>query len=125
MDKNIILNVVNRQAQYVWQDLRALYPQLYNFTIPTIVLNNRLWRSAGFCYQQQNRVDLGTKFFLHSDEYRDYMLDVILPHELIHQADFFLHGESDLKCGHGMGWCKIMCNYGLEPEPFHDMEITR
>jgi predicted SprT family Zn-dependent metalloprotease len=120
MDKNFILSVVNREAKKIWQDLAAIYPRLRNFR-----LNNRLYRTAGYCRQDVNCIDLGTKFFLYSEEYRDTMLDIILPHEIIHQADFFLFGESDKKCGHGTGWRTIMEAYGLSAEPFHQMEITR
>ena len=125
MDKNLLLQVVTREAQKIWRDLGAIYPSLRGFKAPEIRLNDRLYRTAGYCQQDQNRIDLGTKFFLYSKEYRDQMIDIILPHEIIHQADFFLHGESDLKCGHGTGWREIMENYGLPAEPFHQMEITR
>ncbi len=53
------------------------------------------------------------------------MLQVILPHELIHQADFDLYGDSEKICGHGKRWAKLMVEYGLEPEPFHTMKVSR
>jgi predicted SprT family Zn-dependent metalloprotease len=53
------------------------------------------------------------------------MMDVILPHEIIHQADFNLFGESEKICGHGEKWCEIMVNYGLPANPYHTMEIPR
>jgi predicted SprT family Zn-dependent metalloprotease len=53
------------------------------------------------------------------------MIDIILPHEIIHQADFNLFGESEKKCGHGKNWCAIMQTYGLSPQKYHNMEISR
>ena len=34
-------------------------------------------------------------------------------------------GESEAKCGHGKKWHEILINYGLEPNPFHNMEIKK
>lgn len=125
MNKESILKCVDFEAAQIWRELCRLYPRLRSFVVPEIRLNNRLWRSAGFCYQQQNRIELGTKFFLYSQDYADQMIEIILPHEIIHQADYYLHGESDLKCGHGTNWRTMMQAYGLAPEPFHSMEIKR
>jgi len=77
------------------------------------------------CHQDENLVRLGYKFFLHSEQYNRQMLSVILPHEIIHQADFDLFGESEKNCGHGKNWCNLMIQYGLEPKTHHTMEIKR
>ena len=65
------------------------------------------------------------KFFKNGNKNFNYMIDVILPHEIIHQADFDLFGESEKICGHGEKWCEIMVNYGLPAEKYHNMEIPR
>ena len=108
----------------VWDSLCEMYPSLTQYDCPKIVLNGRFWRTAGMCHQEKNIVELGTKFF-NSQKNRDIMVDVILPHELCHQADWNLFGDSEKICGHGEKWREIMVKYGLEPEPFHSMDIKR
>jgi predicted SprT family Zn-dependent metalloprotease len=53
------------------------------------------------------------------------MFAQILPHEIIHQADFDLFGESEKNCGHGKNWVSLMLQYGLKPDFYHTMEILR
>jgi hypothetical protein len=125
MDRQKILNATNRQADRVWGTLCELRPRLVRYNPPKIVLNGRLWRTAGRCFQTTRTVDLGVKFFEHSRDYGIIMLTVIVPHELIHQADFDLYGESEKSCGHGKNWRKLMLEYGLPDNPFHSMEIKR
>ena len=125
MDKKIITRLIQREASTIWDSLCEIYPNLINFDCPEVSLNGRLWRVAGLNDQQNNKIELGFKFFNHSKKYANNMIDVILPHEIIHQADFNLYGESEKICGHGKKWREIMVNYGLEPEPFHTMDIKR
>jgi predicted SprT family Zn-dependent metalloprotease len=125
MDKKIITRLIQREAATIWDSLCEIYPNLTNFDCPEISLNGRLWRVAGLNDQHNNKIELGFKFFKHSKKYANNMIDVILPHEIIHQADFNLFGESEKICGHGKKWCEIMLNYGLDAEPFHTMEISR
>lgn len=125
MDKKILTRLIRREAQAVWDSLCEIYPALVYHDCPTISLNGRLWRVAGLNDQENNHIELGYKFFAHSKKYANYMIDVILPHEIIHQADFNLFGESEKICGHGQKWCEIMVNYGLDANPFHNMDIKR
>lgn len=125
MDRANLTAMLQAQAKIVWRTLGTIYPDLQGFSVPEIKLNGRLWRTAGCNYQDQNRVELGYKFFLHGKEYYDTMFQVILPHELIHQADYNLFGTSEKKCGHGKNWRDIMIAYGLEPNPHHEMDIPR
>ena len=125
MDKTKLQTVLDRRADAVWNDLCELRPRLVRFNPPKIKINGRLWRTAGRCFQDARKVDLGAKFFEHSQKYAIIMRTVILPHELIHQADFDLYGESEKSCGHGKNWRKLMLEYGLPDDPFHSMEITR
>lgn len=117
--------MLNNQTVIIWDNLCELYPRLIRYNPPIIKLNGYLWRNAGLSLQEDNIIELGYKFFIHSKEYRDNMINVILPHEIIHQADYNLFGLSEAKCGHGAKWCEIMINYGLPADKYHSMEIKR
>jgi predicted SprT family Zn-dependent metalloprotease len=104
----------------IWSDLIESYPKLVRFDAPKIVLCNRLTRTAGKSYQTENRIHLANKFFIRN--HREMML-TILPHEIAHQADFNLFGESEKKCGHGKKWAKIMVELGLPANKYHSLEI--
>jgi len=124
MDRKKLLQTLNVQASAIWDSLCEMYPDLVKFDCPKISLNGRLYRTAGRCHQETNVIELGTKFF-QTKKNSDTMVDVILPHEIIHQADYNLFGESEKICGHGEKWREIMVNYGLEPNPYHSMEVKR
>lgn len=125
MDKNQLLKLINREAIMVWDSLCEIHPRLAHFDLPQISLNPYTWKMAGSCLQEHNRVELGFKFFKSSRANFNTMIDVILPHELIHQADYNLFGESDKPCGHGTNWRKLMLDYGLPDNPYHSMDIKR
>ena len=123
--KELLTKMLNNRTAIIWDNLCETYPQLTKYNPPIIELNGRLYRTAGRCHQEDNIIQLGYKFFTHSRSYYYNMIRVILPHEIIHQADYNLFGLSEAKCGHGKKWQEIMINYGLEPNPFHNMEIKR
>lgn len=125
MDKKALLKLIERESVMIWDSLCEIYPALVCYDVPKVKLNPYTWRTAGMCFQETNVIELGYKFFKAKTEYFNYMIDVILPHEIIHQADFNLFGESEKNCGHGEKWREIMVNYGLEPNPYHSMEISR
>lgn len=125
MDKTILNRLIKREAYMVWDSLCDIYPALAFTKCPTISLNGRLWRVAGLADQENNSIELGYKFFKHSKKYAHNMIDVILPHEIIHIADWVLFGESDDPLGHGKYWREIMVQYGLKPDPYHTMDIKR
>jgi predicted SprT family Zn-dependent metalloprotease len=125
MDRKQLTKILNNQTAIIWDNLCELYPRLTKYNPPIIKINGRLWRTAGLCHQEDNIIELGFKFFTHSKAYSDNMFDIILPHEIIHQADYNLFGLSEKNCGHGVQWQKIMVQYGLEPNPHHTMEILR
>ena len=124
MDRTKLIKLLKAETEIIWDSLCEMYPDLAKFDCPKIRLNNRFWRTAGICDQEKNIIELGTKFF-QTKKNCDTMVDVILPHEIIHQADFNLFGESEKNCGHGEKWREIMVNYGLEPNPYHSMEVKR
>ncbi len=125
MEKIEIMEKTIIRAADVWADMQHAYPTLKKHRCPDVVFNNRLWRTAGLAHQEDFVIELGTKFLMHSIEYRAIMLGEILVHELAHVADFWVFGESELACGHGKGWCSIMRKMCLEPKKFHDMNIPR
>ena len=121
MNREILTSDLNAHANAVWSTLCELRPALVKFDVPTIKINGRLYRTAGRCFQDLRKVELGFKFFCHSKAFSRQMYNIILPHELIHQADFDLHGDSEKNCGHGENWCKLMLEYGIPANKFHDM----
>ena len=125
MDKKTLQSVIQRQTVLIWDTLCEMYTPLVHFNEPKIELNGRFWRTAGICFQEENRIQLATKFFFHKKQYFNIMMDVILPHEIIHQADYNLFGESEKNCGHGENWSKIMVEYGLPADKYHHMKILR
>jgi predicted SprT family Zn-dependent metalloprotease len=125
MNRKDILSVIQNHTDIIWDNLCEIYPALTKYNPPIIKLNGRLYKTAGRCFQENNTVELGIKFFEHSIEYRDIMTDIILPHEIIHQADYNLFGDSEAKCGHGHNWILMMEKMGLSPKKYHNMEITR
>lgn len=114
---------MSRQAETVWSTLGEMYPKLTRFDPPEILLCGRLWRTGGKCDWSVNKVILGYKFFA---KYPEYMAQVILPHEIIHQAHYNLHGGvPPVKEWHKGLWAEIMVNYGLPADEFHTMDIAR
>jgi predicted SprT family Zn-dependent metalloprotease len=125
MDRQKLESRLNHKCESIWETLGEFHGRLVRFNPPKIKLDARLWRTAGMCHQDENYIRLGYKFFLHSSEYNWQMYSVILPHEIIHQADFNLFGLSEKNCGHGKNWCDLMVQYGLEPKIHHSMGISR
>jgi predicted SprT family Zn-dependent metalloprotease len=118
-----LLEDIGKRAENVWGELCEIHPELCAFDCPEVALNNRMWRTAGQCYQDSRKVFLSSKFYAAGFHVR--MNKIILPHELIHQADFDLFGISEKRCGHGKNWARLMLEYGLEPDIYHSMQLTR
>lgn len=123
MNRIALSILLNNQAQIIWDTLCELYPRLTKYNPPIIKVNGRLYRTAGRCHQEDNLVELGYLFFTYSPDYAKTMTNIILPHEIIHQADYNLFGLSEAKCGHGKKWHEIMVNYGLSPDVYHYMKV--
>ena len=112
--------LILKKTDLIWSEFCESYPRLVRFNPPKIVLCNRLYRTAGKSYQTENRIHLANKFFVNNNA---TMFAVILPHELAHQADYNLFGDSEKNCGHGQKWCEIMVNYGLPANKYHSMKL--
>jgi len=125
MDRKKLTNILNNQTLIIWDTLCELYPRLSRYNPPIIEVNGRIYRTAGRCHQEDNMIQMGYKFFLYSPEFANNMTKIILPHEIIHQADYNLFGLSEAKCGHGNNWKMLMVQYGLSPDIHHSMEIKR
>ena len=123
MDKKTLTLDLNRRAGRIWGELCELRPALVRFNEPVIQLNARFTRTAGRCFLATRKVDMGLKFIQHSRAFHVTMLTTVLPHELIHQADFDLYGVSEKSCCHGAQWAKLMVEYGLEPRKYHSMDL--
>jgi predicted SprT family Zn-dependent metalloprotease len=105
----------------VWAALQAQHTALRRSPLPEIAINARLKSSAGRCFPSLNLVEFGPDFLMHSTEYTQLMFRVIIPHELIHQADYNLYGESEFVHGHGKNWTRLMLQYGLPADRYHPM----
>jgi predicted SprT family Zn-dependent metalloprotease len=124
MDRKELTLDLERRTARIWGELCELRPRLVRFDQPKIILDSRFWRVAGQCHQDQNKIRIALNFFRFV-EFRATMRAVILPHEIIHQADYNLYGESEKICGHGENWQKLMVEYGLPANKYHSMEIKR
>lgn len=116
MDKKTL----QKYADKLWLGYCLIFPKLLKYSCPDMVLNNRLTKTAGLCYQELNIVHIGAKFM---PKNKTAMLKTIIPHELAHQIDFNLYGISDKKCGHGKNWGKIMLKLGQNINAYHSLEI--
>ena len=113
-----LIYTVEKATDSIWSALAESYPKLVRFDAPKIVLNNRFTKTAGCNYQTLNQIDLASKFFARNSV---EMFSVILPHEIAHQADFNIFGQSEKKCGHGKNWAKIMVELGLPANKYHSL----
>ena len=123
MDRKQLTKQLNNQTLIIWDNLCELYSPLTKYNPPIIEVNGRIYRTAGRCHQEDNLIHMGYKFFLYSKGFYNNMFNIILPHEIIHQADYNLFGLSEAKCGHGIKWQEIMISYGLSPDKHHNMWI--
>jgi predicted SprT family Zn-dependent metalloprotease len=123
MDRKQLTKKLNNQTLIIWDNLCELYSPLTKYNPPIIEINGRIYRTAGRCHQEDNIIQMGYKFFVYSKDFYNNMFNIILPHEIIHQADYNLFGLSEAKCGHGIKWQEIMINYGLSPDKHHSMWI--
>lgn len=120
MNKTELLRILEAETAIIWDMFCEIYPKLTRFDPPTIVLNGRFTKTAGCCEVENNRIQIGTKFF---DKFENEMLNVILPHEIAHQVDYNLNGLPKNNRWHGANWQIIMVAYGLEPHAYHSLEI--
>lgn len=109
------------RVEQVWLELAELgHPRLLRIDPPKVKINNRFTRTAGRSWNQRGFIELGGKFL---EQFPIEMVKVILPHEVIHYADWHLFGPSDKRCGHGTNWQMLMVQYGLKPNKYHCMDL--
>lgn len=104
--------LLQQNGLVIWGDLQRIYPALGFYELPRLRVDRRLTRCAGQAYQETRIVQISYAALV--KQYR-YTMDTILVHELIHIADYDLHGPSKLICGHGLLWRNMMLEYGLHP----------
>lgn len=114
------MHKITQYAEIAWRRYCKIYPMLDRFMMPEIVLSNRLEKTAGYNDSYENRIILNARML---NRFTKNMVEIILPHELAHQVDFNLNGWKKYKRHHGKQWKEIMVAYGLEPEPYHTMEL--
>ena len=95
-----------------WEKLIKLRPALKTHYIPNIMFDMRLTKAAGYCYYTMNVIRLSPFYYTQN---RKEFEEVIIPHELIHQAIYNLHGDTD--DDHGPLWQALMVEFGLPPNP--------
>ncbi len=123
MQNHELIKNLNLRALNIWDELCEIHPRLCRFNCPEVKLNGRMWRCAGQAFQKEGYITLSTKFY--NAGFSTRMNKIILPHEIIHMADYYLFGDSNKKCGHGDNWMMLMVQYGLDPEPFHTMNLNQ
>ena len=117
-----LIQVLEQQVSRTWRELQELYPKLKKYNAPKVKINNRMWRTAGLAHCEIHCVEFSSKFF---NRYEFEMYREIIPHELIHVADFIINGDDPTNFWHGPMWCKMMQEYGLEPNRFHNLYINK
>lgn len=120
MNRTELQQALEAKTALLWDEFCEMYPQLCRFDAPKIVINGRFTRTAGCCEVERNVIHMGYKFFA---KHSAVMFSVILPHELAHQVDYNLNGLPKNNRWHGKTWRKIMVEFGLEPNPYHTLEI--
>jgi predicted SprT family Zn-dependent metalloprotease len=112
-DMEVICRVALHSA---WARLEMLYGNIGD--VPEIRMNTHTWRTAGRAWLENNTVEVSAKLFPHHQE--EFMM-VTIPHEAIHHVAWRLAGDG----GHGKAWKQMMRDFGLEPTPYHNMEMPK
>ena len=119
VDRNILTADLNKRAAIIWEALCEIHPRLVKHDVPEVRLNGRMWRCAGQAFLASDYITISPKFY--DAGFSTRMNKIILPHELIHMADWYLFGASEKKCGHGKNWAKIMVELGLPANKYHSL----
>jgi predicted SprT family Zn-dependent metalloprotease len=117
-----LLKVITACVALHWMQMQVLWDKLKPYNAPKVRINNRLYRTAGLAFSEDHIVEFGSKFF---NNYKTEMLCIIIPHELIHVADFIINGKDNTKLGHGPSWQRMMLEYGLPPDRYHNYIINK
>ena len=104
----------------LWDEYSETFPLLVRFNPPVIKINNRLSKTAGRNFMEDNIIEMSGKFLT---QFERNMTKVILPHEIAHQIDWNINGWFTRKPHHGKEWIMIMCAIGQNPNPYHSMEL--
>lgn len=113
-------DTIQKLCNTYWLRYCKVFPELLKFPAPTIHINNRLSKTAGYCWMEKNTIEFSSKYLA---KFPDNMKFVILPHEMAHQIDYNLNGWYPRKHYHGKPWIVIMTKIGQPAEPYHTMEL--
>ena len=76
--ENKLQNVLERHSDRIWSEFCMYYSKLHTFKRPEIILNNRIYKTAGRCFVEENKIELSNKLLNYPDNYNE-MIDVFLP----------------------------------------------
>jgi predicted SprT family Zn-dependent metalloprotease len=117
MDRKQIYSVARIALVSAWSRFEYIYGPTIG-DVPELLVNTRTWRTAGRAWLAENKIDISAKLFVHhANEFQR----VTIPHEAAHFVAWRLFGDG----GHGKAWKRVMVDYGLEPNPYHNMEIPK
>lgn len=121
-----IYKACRESANAAWDQLRILHPTIARFNPPKLNFCNRLYRTAGKCYYEENSITIANKFLIYQNsKYLETMLSDTIPHEVCHQVDFNLRGHAIEKDIHGKSWQELMIELGVEPNAYHTMDVPQ
>ncbi len=106
-----------------WLEFCRLYPQLDPLNLPTINFNNRLRTTAAQAITEWRHIEVNRKLY---DANRQEFARVLIPHEIAHIIDDDLNGATGTTSEdhHRASWQEIMVAFGLNPDPYHRLEIV-
>ncbi len=97
-------------AKPIWNKFLGIYPQLKKFEMPVLRFDGRI-KVLAYSYYKTNVIRISKGWWINNSEL--FITDII-PHEIAHQIDYYLHGDSEADV-HSALWQEIMRNYGIEP----------
>jgi predicted SprT family Zn-dependent metalloprotease len=106
----------------LWLEYCETFPKMIRFNAPIVTINNRLSKTAGRNFMEENKIEMSGKFLA---QFQSNMLRVILPHEIAHQIDWNLNGWYERKPHHGKDWITVMCKLNQAPNPYHNMILAK
>jgi len=115
-----MIHTIEKRIHKLWGEYAEIFPKLVKHDPPSIELNDRLYKTAGFCIVEDNHIVLSSAYL---GQHPRYMLLTILPHEMAHSMDYILNGWYTRKHCHASPWKNIMVAIGQAPNPYHHMEL--
>lgn len=99
--------IADKTRDILWSKAVSIWPQLWQYTKPTMILNNRLKTTGGRAWDTKPyyKIDLSTEMF---SEYTELYVMEIIPHEMGHIVDYAINGyRAGQKTSHNELWQNI------------------